>query len=851
MILSDERTMMNKLVGESIGLAKAYCVAMRLAFSIFLMVSTFASAFAAESMSIAISPRYPWNGKVDLKFTIGADETEGGYAAHQPGDDAIAGYRLKYVQSAGDAQLNTGVVPGSKNTIELKFAFDGTPASQNQCLYCARGATTATASYTCFLLEGRWRFDYNSASGTESTTPTPVSGVPMVIRTVAGSASVDGVAVQSYTAANFTVGGQLALFSSYVEAPGTRSANYLKGKIYYLKIFGDDGTTLLHDFVPWEKDGVVGMYDTIAARFVAPNVGTLTCGIRGPKYDTSFTAKDVTGGTNLTMKTLYKSNGTAANVGKEALLPGTYNWVWDAEEDLTRRWVTYSGCVPTNSAVLFANVQLSELSEFYAVPCGKAVSDKSNLAKGAYIKDDGAGKSVQFAFSDDVFTKCVCVHLEQSGPNVVGYAKWARYVTGTGYEKSDFDITSTKTMTVAISETEAGYGLLKLEAKGVKLDSAPVLERVVAEGNIEVSAFLYTVKFNANGGTGTMVDEPLAYGIEKALTANAFKRTGYTFQGWATSATGAKVYSDKQSVSNLTTTAGATVNLYAVWKNANPLYMVIDLSGGSSATSYPVTYLDAVPSGGWTDTYKTTKLVLRRCDAGSFIMGSDQTDTSHKVTLTKAFYIGVFEMTQKQWSLVTGDAVGYGYILRDVPVSPDTLPKLCTYASARGSTNGAKWPSSSVVDASSFLGKLRVRTKKNVDLPTEAQWEYACRAGTTSTYYWGNAFDGAYCWYANNSPMPAISRERATVGKKKANAWGLYDMIGNAFEGCLDWHGTSSYGTDPKGPTSGTKRVKRGGGWYSETTAQLTSSARLSVSPSENGPGDDPTIGFRLCLTVE
>ena len=537
-------------------------------------------AIAAESMSIAISPRYPWNGKVDLKFTIGADETEGGYAAHQPGDDAIAGYRLKYVQSAGDAQLNTGVVPGSKNTIELKFAFDGTPASQNQCLYCARGATTATASYTCFLLEGRWRFDYNSASGTESTTPTPVSGVPMVIRTVAGSASVDGVAVQSYTAANFTVGGQLALFSSYVEAPGTRLANYLKGKIYYLKIFGDDGTTLLHDFVPWEKDGVVGMYDTIAARFVAPNVGTLTCGTRGPKYDTSFTAKDVAGGTNLTMKTLYKSNGTAANVGKESLLPGDYRWVWDAGEDLTRRWVTYSGCVPTNSAVLFSNVQLSELSEFYAVPCGKAVSDKSNLAKGAYIKDDGAGKSVQFAFSDDVFTKCVCVHLEQSGPNVVGYAKWARYVTGTGYEKSDFDTTSTKTMTVAISETEAGYGLLKLEAKGVKLDSAPVLERVVAEGNIEVSAFLYTVKFNANGGTGTMVDEPLAYGIEKALTANAFTRTGYTFQGWATSATGAKVYSDKQSVSNLTTTAGAMVNLYAVWK-ASAYTVKFNANGGT------------------------------------------------------------------------------------------------------------------------------------------------------------------------------------------------------------------------------------------------------------------------------
>ena len=411
-----------------------------------------AVGLATESISITATPRYPWNGKVDLKFTITADETEGGYAAHQPGDDAIAGHRLKYVQSTGDAQLNTGVVPGSKNTIELKFAFDVTPASENQCLYCARGETMSTASYTGFLLQRRWRFDYNSASGTESVTPTPVSGVPMVICTAAGTATVDGVAVQSYTAANFTVGGPLTLFSSYVEAPGTRLGNYLNGKVYYLKIFDDDGTTLLHDFVPWEKNGVVGMYDTIAARFVAPNVGTLTCGTRGTKYDTSFTAKDVAGGTNLTMKTLYKSDGTAANVAKESLLPGAYNWVWDAGEDLTHRWGTYSGCVPTNSAVLFVNVQLNELSDFYAVPCGMSVSDKSNLAKGAYIKDDGVGKSVQFAFSDDVFTKCICVHLEQSGSNVVGYAKWARYVSGTGHEKSDLDTNSAMELGIATKD---------------------------------------------------------------------------------------------------------------------------------------------------------------------------------------------------------------------------------------------------------------------------------------------------------------------------------------------------------------------------------------------------------------
>ena len=523
--------------------------------------------FAADpTISLTATPRYPWNGLVDIDFTLTGEETDGGYAVYEPGDDAIAGHRLKYVQSAGDVQLNTGVVPGSKNTIELKFAWDDNPEKVNECLFCARGSTTTTATFTGFLINSRWRFDYNSTTGSTNGVPQATKGVPIVVRDVAGTASVDGITRQSYSATSFTVGGPLTLFASYVGAPGTSTDNHLKGKIYYLKIFGDDGTTLLHDFVPWEKDGVVGMYDMIAARFVAPNVGTLTCGTRGPKYDTSFTARDVAGGTNLTMKTLYKSNGAAANPAKESLPPGTYNWVWDAGEDLTRRWETYSGCIPTSGTVLFPNAQLNELTDFYAVPCGLSVSDKSNLAKGAHIKDDGAGKSVQFAFSDDVYTKCVCVHLEQSGANVVGYAKWARYVTGTGHEESDFDSNSATELGIATSETERGYGLLKLQAKGAKINDAKVVEQVVVDGNIAVSAFLYTVKFNANGGTGTMADEPLAYGIEKALTANAFTRTGYTFQGWATSASGGVVYSDKQSVSNLTTSAGATVNLYAVWK---------------------------------------------------------------------------------------------------------------------------------------------------------------------------------------------------------------------------------------------------------------------------------------------
>ncbi len=95
-------------------------------------------------------------------------------------------------------------------------------------------------------------------------------------------------------------------------------------------------------------------------------------------------------------------------------------------------------------------------------------------------------------------------------------------------------------------------------------------------------------------------------------------------------------------------------------------YRVVDLSGGTGASSYPVTYLTAVPSGGWTDTYKTTRLVLRRIPAGTFIMGSpsselgrDSYEIQHTVTLTKDFYIGVFEVTQRQWELVMGNKPSY------------------------------------------------------------------------------------------------------------------------------------------------------------------------------------------------
>lgn len=237
-------------------------------------------------------------------------------------------------------------------------------------------------------------------------------------------------------------------------------------------------------------------------------------------------------------------------------------------------------------------------------------------------------------------------------------------------------------------------------------------------------------------------------------------------------------------------------------------YCVIDLSSGANSSSYQVSYLYAAPSGGWADTYKTTKLVLRRIAAGTFKM-----QNTTNVTLTKPFYMGIFEVTQKQYQLVMG--------ANPSSFSGDALPvEQVSYDMIRGTSNGAKWPSSSAVDSSSFIGKLRARTGLNFDLPTEAQWEYACRAGTTTTYYWGDSMNGNYAWYKGNS-----GNTTHKVGTKTPNAWGLYDMSGNVHEWCLDWHGALAYGTDPKGSASGSSREFRGGFWGNDA-GYCTSSYR-------------------------
>jgi len=292
-------------------------------------------------------------------------------------------------------------------------------------------------------------------------------------------------------------------------------------------------------------------------------------------------------------------------------------------------------------------------------------------------------------------------------------------------------------------------------------------------------------------------------------------------------------------------------------------YLLIDLSGGPAASEYPVSSLEAVPDGGWTDVHKTTTLVLRRIPAGIFTMGSPPDEvgrwdyeTQHQVTLTQDFYIGVFEVTQKQWERVMG---GWPSWFSNVSVRDSRPVEQVAYDDIRGTSAGSGWPGDNDVDSDSFMGKLRRKTGLVLDVPTEAQWEYACRAGTTTALNSGkNLTDEVTCpnmaelgryWYNGGEGYSSdcgLVNGTAEVGSYLPNAWGLYAMHGNVWEWCLDWYesdlGTQAV-TDPVGDSTGSYRVYRGGCWSDFAARFCRSAGRHRYWPDHRGSNG----GLRVC----
>ena len=206
------------------------------------------------------------------------------------------------------------------------------------------------------------------------------------------------------------------------------------------------------------------------------------------------------------------------------------------------------------------------------------------------------------------------------------------------------------------------------------------------------------------------------------------------------------------------------------------------------------------------------EVALRWCPAGTFTMGSPEREegrgddeTQHRVTLTRGFWMGETEVTQGLWGEVMGKnplvfKSGDNYPMESV--SWEDCQKFVQALNSRYPQEGLRWA-----------------------LPTEAQWEYACRAGRGTAYSWGNALNGdkANCngKYPCGTTVKGPYKKKTTpVGSYDPNAWGLYDMHGNVWEWCVDWYDSGYYAktprANPKGPISGADRVLRGGGFWND-----------------------------------
>jgi len=225
------------------------------------------------------------------------------------------------------------------------------------------------------------------------------------------------------------------------------------------------------------------------------------------------------------------------------------------------------------------------------------------------------------------------------------------------------------------------------------------------------------------------------------------------------------------------------------------------------------------------DLGKGIKLDLVLIPAGKFRMGSPTSEefrknneAQHEVTLTKPYYIGKYEVTQEQYEAV-------------MEKNPS-------------STKGSKLPVTDVSwkDCQEFIKKLNLKTKGGYRLPTEAEWEYACRAGTKTAYSFGENITKRDANYGDGGAESIKSG-----GSYKPNAFGLNDMHGNAWEWCEDWKADYPAGaaTDPKGPETGVYRVVRGGSFYNSVST-ARSSFRNDVITSASRDG---VFGFRLAKT--
>ena len=336
--------------------------------------------------------------------------------------------------------------------------------------------------------------------------------------------------------------------------------------------------------------------------------------------------------------------------------------------------------------------------------------------------------------------------------------------------------------------------------------------------------------------------------------------------------------------------ARAVVTAWAL--DNTPDYMVVDISAAAQPNTqkyYPSA--DFLPGGilGNPD-YRTGMLVMRKIMAKdvTWMMGSTTLETqrtaaseaTHQVTLTNNYYIGVFQLTQAQWDLIQTGRLAPAYF-SDVndramrPVENVSYNEIRNAANATAANTAYDWPADP--NPGSFLGLLRTKTGIDFDLPSDAQWEFAARAGHGDTK-WGDGSailntdrdanldrlgryglnGGQTPTYAAPQPWWGATNGTAIVGSYLPNSWGVYDMHGNVYEWCLDWYEDNVTANDgkvnvnPAAPAktlsgaSGASRVLRGGGWVNTSAKSFRPAARGSSDPTTR----NFQFGFRVSCTA-
>ena len=401
------------------------------------------------------------------------------------------------------------------------------------------------------------------------------------------------------------------------------------------------------------------------------------------------------------------------------------------------------------------------------------------------------------------------------------------------------------------------------EVRGVVLQVDQIKQRYPWNGLVDVD---YTIGFG--DGEALEVDDCLEVLMVDRAAAPAVTNRAITFLQVPLPLSAGKHRITWDAHADGVTTRTDRAELHVSLVHYAEAYMVIDVSGGPEAETYPVDFLNGAPPNGFNvDEYKTDRIVLRRIHPGSYVAGSPGDEKNrvpanerrHPVTLSKPFFVGLFEITQKQYLNVTGaDPSKYKGDRRPV--------ETVTYNMIRG----GNWPTTAAPGAGTFMDKLLAKCKSKdeagnytvpvtgFDLPTEFKWEYACRAGTAGAFNTTNAYNNADSAaqevqlrrlgrYENNQSdgRGEISENHTIVGSYEPNAWGLYDMHGNVYEWCRDWLQTNveelKQFVDPKGAPSGSERVMRGGAW-NQGVNNCRSAKREPFAPTSKYE----SVGFRL-----